>query len=356
LYLQPPDDSAIFIFILVSNDQNSFVSLDRQDKLIQLVRNNGWIKMADPVLRVEKPGEGNMNLVVRIVTPSTSLIVKQSRPWVEKYPQISAPVRRIFVEAAFYRTLKRDAFYSRFVPGIIGFDGKNYLLALQDLGAGSDYTFLYKRESSLADEELGSLLAFISHLHNTPINGKRSFPLNLSLRKLNHTHIFVYPYQEENGFDLNNIQPGLQEAAMTYKTDKSLKRKLKELGGIYLSRGQRLLHGDYYPGSWLKTSGGIRIIDPEFAHQGRCEFDLGVMLAHFRMAGLDSRMADAWNNYEVPAHFDEILMTQFYGVEILRRVIGLAQLPLVMTLPQKQQLLSQAARCVSNPDIQFMFA
>ncbi|MEL7003879.1 MAG: hypothetical protein AAFN93_14250, partial [Bacteroidota bacterium] len=31
---------------------------------------------------IEKPGEGNMNLVLRVKTDSQSFIIKQSRPWV----------------------------------------------------------------------------------------------------------------------------------------------------------------------------------------------------------------------------------------------------------------------------------
>jgi 5-methylthioribose kinase len=166
----------------------------------------------------------------------------------------------------------------------------------------------------------------------------------------------VYPYLEENGFDLDTILPGLQEAAMPYKTNKILKTKLKELGEIYLSSGDRLLHGDYYPGSWLKTSEGVRIIDPEFAHMGKCEYDLGVMLAHFSMAGLAALMSEAWNKYDIPTTFDPKLMIRFYGVEIMRRVIGLAQLPLTMTLSERQQILGQAAQCVTKPDEQLVFS
>ena len=57
----------------------------------------------ETIERSERAGDGNMNLVLRVVTNRRSLIVKQSRPWVEKYPQIAAPAERIAAEIRFYQ-------------------------------------------------------------------------------------------------------------------------------------------------------------------------------------------------------------------------------------------------------------
>jgi 5-methylthioribose kinase len=38
------------------------------------------------------------------------------------------------------------------------------------------------------------------------------------MRKLNYEHIFEYPFREENGFDLDTVQEGLQAVAMYKKT------------------------------------------------------------------------------------------------------------------------------------------
>jgi 5-methylthioribose kinase len=67
-------------------------------------------------------------------------------------------------------------------------------------------------------------------------------------------------------------------------------------------------------------------------------------------------MSEAWNKYDIPTTFDPKLMIRFYGVEIMRRVIGLAQLPLTMTLSERQQILGQAAQCVTKPDEQLVFS
>ena len=66
------------------------------------------------MLWAEKIGDGNLNLTVRLHMERRSGILKQARPWVEKYPHIAAPVGRSAVEAAFYKTvLPEPAFKER---------------------------------------------------------------------------------------------------------------------------------------------------------------------------------------------------------------------------------------------------
>jgi 5-methylthioribose kinase len=331
--------------------ESIYLDLHHPQELFDLLYQNGWINPTDKNLSLEKPGEGNMNLVVRVKTDSGSIIVKQSRPWVEKYPQISAPVERIFVEAEFYKALNTDSFYLGFTPAIIGFDVKNFLLALEDLGASADCTFLYQRTAVPDARELERLTSFLSHLHNSPPGNAKSFPDNTELKKLNHTHIFYYPYLEDNGFSLDTIQPGLQAVSMKYKVNTLLKEHLKTLGDIYLQKGTTLIHGDYYPGSWLKTSNGIKIIDPEFSHYGHAEFDLGVMVAHLKMAHMTGQtINNVIRNYRMPDGFSRELFLRFCGVEIMRRVIGLAQLPLDLTVEEKSDILDFAERLIQHPE------
>lgn len=321
----------------------------QQDDWVQLLYKNRWIKSSDKVIGLEKPGEGNMNFLVRVRTESGSIIVKQSRPWVEKYPQIDAPVERIFVEATFYETLKLDHFFDPFVPKLIGFDAQNLLLAMEDLGEGSDFSFLYKKGSSLSASERQRLIEFISHLHNSTFSAK-SFPGNDALKKLNHTHIFEYPYLRNNGFDLNTIQNGLQELSLKYKDNEELKRTVNALGKMYLGTGRTLVHGDYYPGSWFKTKTEVKIIDPEFSHYGYAEFDMGIMTAHLLMSHInESQIREIMKAYRIPEGFSGTLCTQFCGAEIIRRIIGLAQLPLAMTVDEKAIILQRAEQMICSP-------
>src|SRR4051812_21791268 len=70
--------------------------LDAQDAegLDAYLHRQGFLDLDERVVTVARAGDGNMNLTLRVTTPARSVIVKQGRPWVEKYPQIPAPTER----------------------------------------------------------------------------------------------------------------------------------------------------------------------------------------------------------------------------------------------------------------------
>lgn len=303
--------------------------------------NQGWLQKEESVISLEKPGEGNMNFVLRATTNQRSFILKQARPWVEKFPQIDAPVERVSVEAQFFQALQNVETINHFAPKCLGFDGDNFILATEDLGKGADYRFLYQKGNLLTDSDINGLTQYLSILHQVDIPA--NFPANLAMRQLNHEHIFNFPYLEENGLNLDDVQAGLQAAAMPYKTNENLKATIKTCGNTYLAQGKHLLHGDFYPGSWLKVTDGLKVIDPEFGFAGPAEFDLGVLIAHLLMAEHPTTIIKSLlNTYEQPQGFNQALLAQFVGIEMLRRLIGIAQLPLGLDVTAKTRLMEKA--------------
>jgi 5-methylthioribose kinase len=303
---------------------------------------NQWLANDEHIVKLEKPGEGNMNYTLRVVTPTRSLIVKQARPYVEKYPQIPAPAERAVVEGQFYQKIQQFPELSAWMPTLVGMDTTHKILLMEDLGAASDYTALYQPQHTLALTDARALAAYIAQLHRQTYQDTPDAAFaNREMRALNHEHIFNYPFLENNGFDLDTITPDLQMVSMAYKVDTKLKQTVSELGQVYLADGHCLLHGDYYPGSWLRTSAGVKIIDPEFCFYGPAEFDLGVMTAHLMMAQQSEdtikTVYEAYGRVQNPE-----LVDRFTGVEIMRRLIGLAQLPLSLSLLDKEELLEQA--------------
>ena len=301
----------------------------------------GWLEDGESVREVSRAGEGNMNVVLRLATTGRSLILKQSRPYVQKYPDIPAPLGRIRTEYRFYREVQGAGIQDH-LPAIYGFHEPSHLLLMEDLGKAEDMTFLYRTQQPDA-ETLQALAGALARIHACTLPA--DYPDNLELRQLNHQHIFVLPFREDNGFSLDDVQPGLAALAAPYLNDQALIRNITELGERYLSEGDTLLHGDYYPGSWLQAEGKAHIIDPEFSFAGFTEFDLGVMAAHLVMATNDP---DAWRRvldmYPNPA--DPQLTGRVAGTEILRRLIGLAQLPLERSLDEKRNLLETARKLV----------
>ena len=104
------------------------------------------------------------------------------------------------------------------------------------------------------------------------------------MRRLNHQHIFEVPLQQDNGIDLEDLEAGLSAAVTRLRADANYRARLRRVADRYLGRGAVLLHGDYFPGSWLRTAHGIFVIDPEFCFYGDPEVDLGCAVAHLRLA------------------------------------------------------------------------
>ena len=300
-----------------------------------------WLAADEKIHSVEKPGEGNMNVVLRVVTDQRSFIIKQSRPYVEKYKDIEAPVERIAVEKNFYQAV-RDNAVNAHIPNILGFDSSENLLLLEDLGHCEDMVSIYQKRT-ISAKELDRLIFILGLIHRKKVH--EDFPKNIEMRRLNHQHIFVLPFLEDNGFDLDQVQPGLQELSAHFKDDDALKRVVYHIGEKYLSPGKTLLHGDYYPGSWMTEADNLYVIDPEFAFAGFPEFDLGIMVAHLIMAtGKKRYLNQIYNRYQGEA--DKKLVGQVAGIEIIRRLIGLAQLPLERNIEEKRKLLKKARRLV----------
>lgn len=322
-----------------------FVDPRAPDALERYVRDQGWIR-GESLLSVSKAGEGNMNLTLRLVTPEKSFILKQARPWVEKYPAIAAPAGRALVESVFYRKVSSRPQVRDAMPALVGYDADSGVLVLEDLGEAQDFTGLYRGER-LSERDLEALVSYLLALHRPFPEGERMFE-NREMRRLNHEHIFGLPLAPENGLDLDRITPGLEAAARELKEDEGYVARVMELGELYLEDGPSLVHGDFFPGSWLRTERGCRVIDPEFCFLGTRAFDVGVLLAHLYLSRQPeelSRKLLGLYGEEAGGRFASTARG-FAGAEIMRRLIGVAQLPLEAGLEEKRALLALSKRLV----------
>lgn len=318
-------------------DPSDLTSLDSH------LRKLGWIEN-DRVRSAARIGDGNMNLTVRVRLERRTAILKQARPWVEKYPHIAAPVSRAGVEAAFYSVAAQHPAVNRHMPGLLGGDPESYLLFLEDLGHSADLTSLYTG-AGLSTTEGEELIGYLNALHAAGIPPElRNTFANRAMRALNHAHQYDIPLKAENGLDLDRITPGLSRAVAEVKSNPAYCAAVAGLGSRYLEDGGTLLHGDFFPGSWLRTPAGIKIIDPEFCFLGCAEYDLGILHAHLLMTHHDNLWPALRACYNGPA--DWTLAGRFAGAELMRRLIGVAQLPLHATLEQKRQWLELSRKFV----------
>lgn len=332
-----------------------FFQLDEPETLISFLKKIVWIASDESVEEVSKAGEGNMNFVARIRTSKRSIIFKQSRPWVEKYPQIEAPVERIESEIAFYEAVKPFPALAGGMPALLAVAPHARCALFEDLGNVQDYTDIYNADIHNGDlppvHEIRPLLQWLGTLHRTSFDHTHKAVLaNKAMRTLNHAHLFSIPLQSGNGLALDDITPGLQAHAAALQQNSAFVKAIQHLGTLYLADGDTLLHGDFYPGSWVRTAKGPRVIDPEFGFFGPAAYDAGVCAAHLFMAGYDdASIQHILKAYQQPAGFDKRLACQFAGMEVMRRLIGVAQLPMTRTLAIKVHLLDRATQLVLVP-------
>ncbi len=306
---------------------------------------HAWIQADERIIACGKAGEGNMNLTLRIVTENRSFILKQARPWVEKYEHISAPWDRILYEQGFYQRVRSIPAVAAAMPSLIASDAHARVIVLEDLGTASDFSRLYSG-APLSEPDRNALAEYLAALHTATHNDADPEFVNREMRLLNHEHMFVVPLAEDNGLDLEPYEPGLAESAKLLRSDTAFIHRVQKTGERYLADGPCLLHGDYFPGSWLQTPEGVRIIDPEFTYYGDPEFDLGVCLAHFRLAKRPLNEALAFlDSYRSRAHgidLQERWIARYASIEIMRRILGVAQLPIAPTVDFRRELLAHA--------------
>ena len=331
--------------------------LESPGELTTLAHQHGWLAASQNIVSLAKAGEGNMNTVVRAFvhnasvrdatsSDATTIIFKQSLPYVAKFPDIPAPIERIASEHRFYQAVAGQP-PSLQMPDLIGYAEQHHLLCFEDVGEGRDFTYLYTRDHNKTIPHQ-TLLTWLSQLHRLPIDASNRIE-NIGMRQLNHEHIFSLPFRTNNGLSFGTTLDNFRQGFLTC----ALVDAAQTLGQIYLGEisrtsSQCLLHGDYYPGSWLMhPTAEIMIIDPEFTFVGPGEFDVGVYLAHLVMAGLSQNdLTEQLTLYSPPPGYDHQLAWQFAGIEIIRRVLGVAQLPLNATDAQKIEWLKLADRWI----------
>ncbi|MCG8591269.1 MAG: phosphotransferase [Proteobacteria bacterium] len=307
-----------------------WLAVDDPAGLDRALSAHGWLKPGERVERCERAGEGNMNLTLRVFTSQRSFIVKQARPWVEKYDHIPAPWDRSRVEQHFYQRIASLPQVASRMPSVFGHDAESRLLVLEDLAPARDKTSLY-RGDPIAAEDLATLAEFLGALHGGTRGDTDRSLVNREMRALNHAHIFQVPMDPENGIELEAFEPALSAAASELRDDPAYRRALADCGERYQRDGPCLVHGDFFPGSWLDTKRGVYVIDPEFGFYGDPELDVGCAIAHLALA---RQHPDRARHFlaAVREHEGETLapnwVARYAAAEVMRRLIGVAQLPI----------------------------
>ena len=230
------------------------IDAEAPEALEAVLRARDWLPADATVLAVSRAGEGNMNRVLRVEwsLPNGSRgsgIAKQSSPVVEKYPDIPAPEERLLVEIDFYRLLADAPALADGMPRLLGANESEHLSWIEDLGAASDFA-----------DAGGAALAWRSRCARgcrrstrCPSTARFAAPAQSAMRGLNHAHIFEIPFAE-GAPNVDDFCGPVGRRAPCAQTP--IANGPRRLGERYLADGSTLLHGDFYPGSWLATAAG----------------------------------------------------------------------------------------------------
>jgi 5-methylthioribose kinase len=319
-----------------------------------LMHRLGYLHDGEKIASVEKAGEGNMNLVLRVRTDRRSVVLKQSRPWVEKYDSIAAPWDRVVLERRLYERVRGVVGVAERMPTLLGDDAASRTLLLEDLGEASDLSGVYAG-GAMDGDDLAAAAAYLRALHDATIGERGDDFANREMRRLNHAHIYDIPLGDHGMVDLDALEPGLAAAAKDVRDDEAFVAAVRATGERYLADANDvdqpvLLHGDFFPGSLLRAGGKLWVIDPEFCFAGDACFDVGVFAGHLALAGRGGDIPTLLAAYGAD-DLDAALLARVAGCEVMRRLIGVAQLPLGKTDGRRATLLDKARRAVLDANL-----
>ncbi len=309
-------------------------------------------------LEIEPAGDGNINWVRRVRWPGGSLIVKQARARLERFPEYQAPTERIVFEA---RWLEHAARFDedRVRPEVLHVDEAARVLVREDLGRAERLDAALARGAD-ARAAAATLAALLGRIHA----GTRDPALaasfeNEGMRRLHGEHIFLLPLRESFA-----LAPEVEEAAAPLRANASLGALGEVCFKRYMEPRGSLVHADVQAGNVLLAERGPVLLDAEIAHVGDPAFDVATLLAHLALPRVaaarpeDARgdLEAAWDAYanafpEPEGGPGHAAAARLAGFEMLRRTIGAARVACVEPPEAALRVLSQAKRWIEQaPD------
>jgi len=316
------------------------------------MRNRGWLAAGERVKSCGPAGNGNMNVTLRVGTTSRSLIVKHAPPFVARYPWIAAPAERIVSERRFYERVAEEPVLAEQTPRLLSACDAEGVLLFEDVVGAVDTSSMYSTGLKTSERHIEAIAGYAATLHVVTRHDDGSRFENHQMRALNHAYCFVHPFDDRDSARLEAIEPGLAAEAARLVDNEKFRSRVNELGSLYLGPGSCLVHGDYFPGSWLYRKDRVWVIDPEFSFFGLAEIDIGCAVAHFAIARLPldtaRRFITAYERARSDTALDYLRVAGFAGIEVTRRLIGTAQLPLPSSISWRRELLARSVHTVNN--------
>lgn len=363
------------MILAAMDDYEAMIAFEEYEELsIDSVAEFARLYVIGDFIQAKDVSDGNINRVFRVFGDRSSVIVKQALPYLRVAGRAWPLTRhRIITENSAYNI--HNSLVPRVMPAILNFDQEMSTIVMEDLQG-----FLPWRESLLLNQD-GSHVPRVVAQYCSEILIRTS---NLVLDESKHREIkekfyytelclvteelfFTAPYMENKS---NRFDSELQSLVEELQSDEVLRASASEMRTIFKTKDQALIHGDLHSGSVMVSEDQVRIIDLEFAFYGPFGFDLGVLFANLALSRLahealgnseyaltiDSYAKEIWVTFianlkllSSKYSFDvsEFLqsmehdMHRFAGMEMIRRIIGLAHAKEIDLLPDSLRLKSQ---------------
>ncbi len=311
-------------------------------------------------ISVEIAGDGNINWVRRATIrgrETRSLIVKQARAALEKFPEYEAPTERLAFEVRWFE-LAWPHDTGNICPRFEHFDRENRVLIMEDLGAAERLDAALARIADVTGP-VCELAAFLARVHSATagdaaLSGEFQ---NDAMQRLHGDHIFALPYQEEFPCPEETARRAAQVRA-----DGALGEIAAQAYARYLTPSGALVHADVQASNILLSASGPKLLDAEIAHVGDPAFDCGTLLAHLALPAIargegataQAPVSAAWASYRSafvgdgePNARD---VARYAGLELLRRTIGAARVAAVESDEAGLRVLERGIEWIREPD------
>ncbi len=339
-------------------------------------------------LEVDEVGDGNLNLVfVCHDAAGNGICLKQSLPYVrlvgEAWPLTP---ERVIAEARGLAAAAEST--PHLIPAYYGVDKDRHVIAMENLMGWEIWRgklndgYIHRGVAALLGEYVANLAFSTSvfALDQMEVKERTAEAINPELCRITEDLVFTEPYIEH---DNNSFVDEIGPEVMALRADDLLRAEVGMMKFKFMTAAEALIHGDLHTGSVMVMmkddgTGDGRVIDPEFAYYGPVGFDLGAIFGNYLAARaraetmgrsdefkdwLAALAQETWDAFEAemrrlwatrPDHTwtDSFLQSWliqiekdsigFGGCKAIRRIIGLAKVSDIETLPEGPRAVAAA--------------
>jgi len=348
-------------------------------------------------LECKEIGDGNLNYIFRVWDKKSnkSVIIKQAGNYARISDAFKLSPDRNRIESEMLQLEHKLA--PGLVPVIYKFDEVMACCSMEDL---SDHQIMrralieHKKFPLFADHITTFMVNTLLLTTDVVMDHKEKKVLasnyvNPELCEITEDLVYTEPFTDNKKRNLV-FPPNLKWVEENIYADEALRLEAAKLKFDFLTNAQALIHGDLHTGSIFIKPDSTKVIDPEFAFYGPIGYDTGNVIANliFAWANADATINDpaeradycswlektivdvvdmfikkwkvAWkeNVTEVFAKvkgFDEWYLNNVLadtaavtGLELSRRIIGMAQVKDITTIPDENARVRAERFCLTS--------